>query len=155
MRPCDAPGNHQYCLPLSAVCACVHAFACPHTRLCFDVLACVCDVFCQQEQQEPANISSSNIHYEVVQFVIIPFAPLNSPELQKHSMGILWPFLDCEGKEGAPQGQGPLARQYQRPVVRASRGHKSGAWLSDTIIYGLGTLCYLQLRRQGKCLFPT
>lgn len=32
--------------------------------------------------------------------------------------------------------------------MRASRGHENGAWLSDTIIYGLGTECYLQ--RGGK-----
>lgn len=69
-------------------------------------------------------------------------------------MCILWPLLDCQYEDAAP-GRGPLAKQYSRPVVRASKGHESGAWLSDTIIYGLGTLCYLQLRRYGKYPFTT
>lgn len=42
MRPCDARGNHQYCLPLSAVSACVRAFdVCAHIRAFMSLCACV------------------------------------------------------------------------------------------------------------------
>ncbi len=49
MRPCDARGNHQYCLPLSAVCACVCVCVCVHLPVCTHIGAfmssCACVIY--------------------------------------------------------------------------------------------------------------